>query len=124
MRFPVLLVSLGFLVYCLAMAGKRAPVAPLDRVFGGLFVSVIDLQVLLGIGLAATGHAAHASMGINLHMGVMLIVVALAHVASVLNRRRTAERPWRAVVPAALVLALVVTGILLTGKGLMGGAIS
>lgn len=118
MRFLILLSTLGFFGVCLQGVLSRRPADKRDRLLGGVFVGVIDLQVLLGIGLLATGHSIK---GMESHVGTMVIVLVLAHVASVMNRRRTAVRNWVPVGLVGAVFVFLVTGILLTHRGLFGG---
>ena len=76
----------------------------------------MDLQFLLGLGLLATGHFRMDLLG---HMLVMVVAVALAHVSSVMNRKRTATSTNRfPVIGVAVTLFLLVGGVHMAGKGL------
>jgi hypothetical protein len=110
LRYLVLLaalVALAALAY--ALAARRD--VPATRGLTTAFVVILDVQLLLGLALIVTGIWYPALIG---HLALMLLALAVAHVASV-RARRSAD-PRQAVtlrlVAVAVPLLLVMAGIL------------
>jgi heme A synthase len=119
LRFLILLVGIVAVVnYTLARRSKRAPSRG-DRILMAIFTGLLDLQLLLGVGIVATGLFYPALMG---HIGMMVFAVVLAHVCSVAARRTT--DPVRAhtlrLVGALGALLLIVGGIQAIGRAILG----
>lgn len=87
------------------------------RILGAVFVGLLDLQVLLGLLLLWQIPFYAALSG---HIVMMLAAAIIAHVLSLLNRRR--PRPsWGLALAMALVpLLLVVGGIMAIGRPVLG----
>jgi predicted lipid-binding transport protein (Tim44 family) len=117
LRYLVLLVGvLSFGYSLVALARKR----PWDRPGRGLlsaFVGVMDLQLLIGLVLVFVWNFYPALWG---HIAMMVLAVAVGHVASVINKRRPPERQSHAVaaIGAAGSLLLIIGGITAIGRPL------
>jgi hypothetical protein len=119
LRYLVLLVGLvALFYYAYALAGRKQP----DRassLIGSIYVGLLDLQILLGIVLMATGIFYGALIG---HLAMMLLAAAVAHVAFIAAKRTVA--PGRhhiyrlAGVAASLILILM--GIMAIGRAIIG----
>lgn len=92
-----------------------------ERVTGGIFVGLLDLQVLLGVLLLLQYPWRAQLIG---HLAMMLLAVAVAHGGSVLAKRREPEQPGAPVRAAAwgMALFLIVGGIMALGRGVFTSA--
>lgn len=109
-RYLVLLAGLAGFLYSLVAALRSRPWDRTGRVLTAGFTGVLDLQVLLGLILIFLRDFYPALWG---HLTMMLLAVVVAHIGSVINRRRPVER--RSHMTAALAVAgalvLIVGGI-------------
>ena len=115
LRYLVLLAGvLSFGYSLLALARKRPWDRP-GRILLSAFVGVMDLQLLLGLILVFVRNFYPALWG---HITLMVLAVAVGHVASVVNRRRPPERQSHAVaaIGVAGALLLIVGGIVAIGR--------
>jgi cytochrome bd-type quinol oxidase subunit 1 len=123
LRFLVLLAALVALIVLGAGWAGRKPWTKGARIATAAFTGLLDLQVLLGIGLVATGVYYPRLMG---HITLMVLAVVLAHGLSVAARRAAEDRRRYGLALAGVVLALVliVAGISAIGRtpwGTSGG---
>ena len=121
LRFLVLFSTLAFAVIVLSGVLQRRLPGRVDRIAGGIFCGFIDMQLVLGLVMVLSGHLTRA---LHAHVGTMLLLVVIAHFASVMNRRRTPGHSTPAVVFTLLAVALVGTGILVLGRGGLFGGIA
>lgn len=119
LRYLVLLaavVAISYYVYALV---DRRPVDRGARVLGAVFVGVLDLQILLGLVLMATGIYYGALIG---HLVLMLVAAAVAHGSGVAARRAEGPRRYHAIrlVGVATATVLVILGIMAIGRDVFG----
>ena len=88
--------------------------------FGAAFAGTMDLTILLGVALLFTGRFYPA---VGIHMVFMVLGAAVAHIVPAVMKRRAPEDRTFApyVVGTAVALALVVTGITMLGRPIVGG---
>ncbi len=105
LRWLVLLAALGAIVAAVAGLIRKAPFAPMGRVAGVIYVSLMDTQVLIGILLSfpspyvqafwanpAAGMKQHDPRFFAVeHLTLMLLSLALAHVGAVRSRKRASQ---------------------------------
>jgi hypothetical protein len=118
-RYLVLLlgvVVLGYAAY--GMATKR-PYDKVMRILASSFTAALDLTVVLGLLVIFTGTFYPQLAG---HIVMMVAAVAVAHIVSVVVRRRPLEQRTYAphVVSVIIVLALVSFGIMAIGRSIVG----
>lgn len=119
LRYLVLLTGLVALFYYAYALAARKPVTRASSITGGIFVGLLDLQILLGLLLMATGIYYGALIG---HLAMMLLATAVAHGGFIASRRIV--EPGRhhiyrlAGVAAALILILM--GIMAIGREIIG----
>jgi hypothetical protein len=109
-RYLVLLAGVITVVAGLARLRSRGP-AGADRTALTAFVAILDVQVLLGLVLLAVWPYYPMLIG---HIAMMVLAAAVAHVGSLVARRREPARSGAPVRAAAvgLALVLVVGGIM------------
>lgn len=114
-RYLVLLAAVAALVLTARGLSGRAPYAGPVRGAVGAFVGLLHLQLLLGIGLVASGIWYPALMG---HVVMMALAVAAAQLLSGWARRAPdAARAHRlALAAVAAALLLIVGGIAAIGR--------
>lgn len=120
LRYLVLLAGFAAVAYFAWSAfGGRQP-GRASRVLIAVFAGLMDLQIVLGLILVATGLYYPAVLG---HMLMMLIAAAVVHVAAVIARNAEPPRPDRIrLAGAAIALVLIALGILSIGRGLFQSA--
>lgn len=119
-RYLVLLLGAIVLGYALfGMATGRKHDTPM-RALGAAFAGTMDLTILLGVALLFTGRFYPA---VGIHMVFMVLAAAVAHIVPAVMKRRAPEDRTFApyVVGTAVALALVVTGITMLGRPIVGG---
>jgi cytochrome c biogenesis factor len=123
----VLLAGMAALIGCFIGLTGRRPFAPLGRIFGLIYVSVLDTQVLVGILLSCASplvHAFWANPGVGMknddlrffaieHTVIMLLALVLAHVGAVKSRKsKDAAKAYSvALTWYALSLVVILLGI-------------
>ena len=118
LRYLVLLAAVVTIVVLgYGLGTGRRPRA--TRAVAASFTGLLDLQVLLGIGLAIGGMLTPRATG---HLVMMVLAVIVAHVTSVMARRATDQRRELTVRLAGVVLSLVliVGGIMAIGRSVLG----
>ncbi|HSH44805.1 MAG TPA: hypothetical protein VK966_03060, partial [Longimicrobiales bacterium] len=88
-RYLVLLAGVVALVYMLWNMTRSRPWNETGQTLLGVFVGVMDLQVLLGLILLLLRPFFPALIG---HIVLMLLAVSVGHVASAMNRKRPPEK--------------------------------
>ena len=103
LRWVLLAAGFAAILGCLRGISSRLPFAPLGRILGLIYVSLLDTQVLVGILLLITGPVLRAFLADPAaamkqdelrffameHTSAMIIALALAHIGSVRSRRFT-----------------------------------
>lgn len=119
-RYAILLSALLLIVVCVMglLAGKPGPRAV--RIFGAVFVGLLDLQLLLGIGLLAGGFYTRRAIG---HLAMMVPAVAVAHVCQVLGRKRPGGTYRWPLAGALAALLLISAGVLAIGRGVFESSV-
>lgn len=115
LRFAVLIagaIAVGF--YLVALARKQ-PVTKAVRIFGSVFVGLLDLQILLGIAVVIAGRWYPALIG---HIVMMVLAAAVAHVLLVKNRKSASPGYRLPLIGVAVALVLIAGGIMAIGRGL------
>ncbi len=113
LRFLVLLAGF-FAVIALAMGLlQKKPFGKLERVASSAFVGLLDTQILLGVVLVAIGLFSPRLIG---HIVMMVAAAALAHVMSVLNRKKPTPGHLWPLIGVAGALLLIVGGIFAIGR--------
>jgi hypothetical protein len=118
-RYLVLLLGLiviGYAAY--GMATKR-PYDKTMRILATSFTGALDLTVLLGLAHLFTSTFYPALAG---HITMMVLAVAVAHIVSMIMRKRPLEERTYAphLVSVLIVLGLVSAGIMSIGRSIVG----
>lgn len=115
LRYLVLLAALVALAYLLrGWLARRAWDDP-ARIVGAIFTGLLDLQALLGIGVALARPWRASYIG---HIAMMLLALAFAHAFSS-SAKRVADdhaRYGRALLAVVIPVVLIVGGILAIGR--------
>jgi len=109
LRYLVLLAGVVAVVAFVAGALSRRPYGRPGRILTAVFLATLDLQVLIGLVLFIGGRR---PTGIHLHMTMMILAAVVAHVASVLAKRRVEPGHALPLAGTLAALALIVVGIL------------
>ncbi|MDX1660299.1 MAG: hypothetical protein R3326_00800 [Gemmatimonadota bacterium] len=110
LRYLVLLVALIAVAWFLWGWLAKRPFERPGRIVMGVYVGLVDLQVLIGLVLFFAGRR---PPGIHGHMGLMILAAVVLHVASAISKRK--EGPARHGLPLAgslLAATMIVAGIL------------
>lgn len=118
-RYLVLLaalVAIGY--YGFALVSKK-PAVSVGRMPAAVFAGLLDLQILLGILLMATGLFYPALMG---HLFMMIIAAVVAHVSFAIAKKSSdADRSVKLrLIGVAGALVLIVLGIGSIGRSVFG----
>jgi heme A synthase len=118
LRYLVLVAALLSLAFSLPAAIRGREWDRRGRMLLGVFVGLVDLQVLLGLILVFVRAFFPALWG---HLAMMVLAAAAAHAASAINKRRPPERRshWLAVAGTGLALVLIVGGIMAIGRPIL-----
>jgi len=118
-RYLVLLLGVAVIAYAgYGMATER-PYDKTMRILASSFTAALDLTVLFGLAHLFTRNFYAQLMG---HIVMMVLAVAVAHIVSVVVRRRPLEQRTHAphLVSVLIVLALVSFGIMAIGRPIVG----
>lgn len=120
LRYLVLLAALLTLGYAIYGLATGRPYDRAMRILAAAFTGAIDLTVLFGIGVLFTGTFYPRLGG---HVVLMIFAAAVAHIVSVVTKRRPPEERTYGphLVGTLVVLGLIVVGILSIGRPLVGG---
>lgn len=118
-RYLVLLMGvlvIGYAAY--GMATKREYDKTM-RILGAAFTGVLDLTILLGF---ATVFTRTFYPGLGMHIVSMVLAAAVAHVVSVVMKKRPPEQRSYAphLVSTVIVLAIISVGIVSIGRSVIG----
>ena len=115
LRYLVLLAGILSLAYSLVALLRGRPWDKPGRILLASFVGLLDLQVLIGIILVFVRMFYPMLWG---HLVMMVLAAAVAHVASVINKKRRPEGRSHmvAVLGSAGALALIIGGITAIGR--------
>lgn len=118
-RYLVLLMGVVVVVYAAYGLAAKRPYDQRMRILAAAFTGVLDLQFLLGVATLFAGTFYPQLAG---HIAMMVLAVAVAHIVSVVQRRRAPEQRTYAphVVGALVVLAIIAFGILAIGRPIVG----
>jgi hypothetical protein len=117
LRYLVVLVGILAIVYfAIGLLTKRPAGKPV-RIVGSAFVGLLDLQILLGIILVATGRWYPALIG---HVVPMLLAAGVAHGLLAANRKRPTPGYTLPLVAVVVAFALIWLGITAIQRGLFG----
>jgi len=118
-RYLVLLLGIAVIAYAAYGMATKRPYDKRMRILASSFTGVLDLTVLLGIAHLFTSRFYPQLGG---HIVMMVLAVAVAHIVSVVVRRRPPEQRTYAphLVSALIVLAIVAIGIVAIGKPILG----
>lgn len=117
LRYLVLLSGIVALVYFGYAAATKRPNEKIGRILGSSFAGLLSLQMLLGILIVAFGLFYPALMG---HIFMMLIAVAVAHIAMKMGRTNEARGNAIRFAGVLVSLLLVVAGIMSIGREVFG----
>jgi hypothetical protein len=119
-RYLVLLLGVVVLAYAAYGMATKRPYDKVMRILASSFTAALDLTVVLGLlVIFFTGTFYPQLAG---HIVMMVAAVAVAHIVSVVVRRRPLEQRTYAphVVSVIIVLALVLFGIMAIGRSIVG----
>jgi len=116
-RYLVLLAAVAALAYLLYGMALRRDFDKLAGALTGAYVGLMDVQVLIGVVLYLLIPSYPALMG---HVVMMLAAVTVAHVASIMNKRREKKSYGVALGGVVVSLLLIVGGIMSIGRALIG----
>ena len=118
LRYLVLLVGLIAFIYTIVAALRGRPWDSTGRGLLLAFTGLLDLQLLLGLVLVFVWEFYPALWG---HITMMVLAVAVAHITSIVNRRRPPERRSHtaAAIGTAGSLILIIGGIMAIGRSLI-----
>ena len=115
LRFLILLLgAVDVAVFAVAMAQGK-PFEKVHRILGAAFAGTLHLQVLLGIGLVASGIFYPKLIG---HLVCMLSAAVVAQVMMTMNRRRPTPGFKLPLLGVLIALLLIFAGVMAIGRGL------
>lgn len=119
LRYLVLLAGVVALLYFAYAAITKSGSEKLGRVLGSIFVGLVDLQILLGIGMVVLGLFYPALIG---HLFMMVGAAVVAHVAMAMAK--SSPNPDRAtairLMGVVFALVLIAGGIMAIGRAIFG----
>jgi len=115
LRYAVLLAAVIALLLLVLGRSSAGGDGRAGRVASSIFISMLDLQVLLGIATVLARPWFSALIG---HIGMMILALASAHALRVAARKATAEnrRYVLSLLAVGLPLLLIVAGITAIGR--------
>jgi hypothetical protein len=118
-RYLVLLLGVIVIAYAAYGMATKKPYDKRMRILAAAFTGALDLTVLLGLAHLFTSRFYPQLGG---HIVMMVLAVAVAHVVSVVIRRRPPEQRTYAphLVATLIVLAIVAFGIMAIGRPIVG----
>ena len=117
-RFLVLILGVAVIAYAGYGMATGRPYDKTMRILASSFTAALDLTVLFGLGVVFSGTFYPALAG---HIMTMLLAVAVAHIVSVVIRKRPLEERTYAphLVSALVVLGLVTVGAMAIGRSII-----
>ena len=118
-RYLVLLLGVLVIVYAAYGIATKRPYDKNMRILAAAFTGAIDLTLMLGLATLFTNQFYPQLGG---HIVMMVLAAVVAHVVSVVMKRRPIEERTYAphLVGTAIVLAIIATGILSIGRSIIG----
>ena len=118
-RYLVLLLGIAVIGYALFGMATNRPYDKTMRILASSFTAALDLTVLFGLAHLFTSTFYPQLAG---HIAMMVLAVAVAHMVSVVVRKKPLEQRTYAphLVSALIVLGLVSAGILSIGRSIVG----
>jgi hypothetical protein len=119
LRYLVLLLGVLVVAYAAYGMATKRPYDKTMRILGAAFTGVLDLTVLFGVAYLLSSQFYPQLGG---HIVMMVLAVVVAHVVSVVVRKRAPEQRTYAphLVSALIVLAIVSFGILAIRPSIFG----
>lgn len=119
LRYLVLLAGIVALVYFAYAGFANRGSRKAGRIVGSAFAGLLDLQIVLGILLVATGVFYGALMG---HLFMMIFAAVAAHAAMVFGKNQEDESRGNKIRLAGVLLALIliVGGVMAIGRDVFG----
>jgi hypothetical protein len=118
-RYLVLILGVAVIAYAGYGMATRRPYDKTMRILASSFTMSLDLTLLFGLGVVFTGTFYPALGG---HILTMVLAVAVAHIVSVVIRKRPLEQRTYAphLVSTIIVLALIAVGAMAIGRSIVG----
>ena len=118
-RYLVLLTGVIVIGYAAYGMVKKQPYTPRMRGLAALFLASLDLTVLLGLANIFFGSFYPQLAG---HLTMMVLATAIAHIVSVVQRRRPPDQRTYAphLVGTLIVLVVIAFGILAIDRPIIG----
>lgn len=115
LRYVVLLLAVAALAYHVYGLATRRPVDRAARATAGAFAGTLDLQILLGVALMASGIFYGALMG---HLMMMVLAAVAAHAGIAVAKKAAEPRRYYTAAIAGMVVAivLIVLGVSAIGR--------
>lgn len=115
LRYLVLLAGVVAVIYYLVALVRRSAFTRRSRLPLTILVGLLDVQILLGLVLLVTRPFFPAIIG---HLTMMIFAAAVAHAASIANKRRPETERSHGIALAGTILALasIAAGILAIGR--------
>lgn len=119
LRYLVLLAGIVALLYFAYAGFANKGSAKTGKSIGAAFCGLLDLQIVLGLLLVATGLFYGALMG---HLFMMIIAAVVAHASMVFGRKQADEPKGNKIrfVGVLVTLLLIVGGIMSIGRDVFG----
>lgn len=117
LRYVVLLLAAAAIAYHAYGLATRRPVDRAARGTAGAFAGALDLQILLGVALMASGIFYGALMG---HLMMMVLAAVAAHGGILVAKKAVEPRRYYTATLAGMVVAivLIVLGVSAIGRSL------
>ena len=119
-RYLVLLLGIVVIGYALYGVATKRPYDKTMRILSAAFTGVLDLTALVGLATLMFGVSFYPRL--SGHIVMMIFAVVIAHVISVVMKRRPVEeRTYMPhVVGTVIILALLSAGIMAIGRPIVG----
>jgi asparagine N-glycosylation enzyme membrane subunit Stt3 len=119
LRYLVLLLGIAVVAYALYGLARKRPYDRRMRILGAAFTGALDLTVLFGLAHLFTSRFYPQLGG---HIVMMVLALAVAHIVSIVMRRRPPEERTYTphVVGTLTVLVIVALGIAALGRPIVG----
>jgi len=118
-RYLALIMGIAVIAYAAYGMATKRPYDKTMRILASSFTMSLDLTLLFGLGLVFTGTFYPALGG---HIVMMVLAVAVAHIVSVVIRKRPLEQRTYAphLVSTIIVLAMLAVGAMAIGRSILG----
>jgi hypothetical protein len=118
-RYLALIMGVAVIAYAAYGMATKRPYDKTMRILASSFTMSLDLTLLFGLALVFTGTFYPALGG---HIVMMVLAVAVAHIVSVVIRKRPLEQRTYAphLVSTIIVLAMLAVGAMAIGRSILG----